>query len=160
MITPRDSAAPPARLPLQFGLVKILIALHLLAAAANAGELVYNRTPSVLGFLATVLLGAGWVGIAWLKGREGSRRFGPIAGAVWLALLVAFAAAQWAVTGAQGAEIPGGVVTIAVLFVTGGPFHGIAGFLGLPQALRYVAVMVGLAALTAAAFVVTPRETP
>lgn len=153
---PNDAGPRPAHLPLTFGVAKILIALHLLAAAANAGDWVYDRTPPSLGIAATVVLVLGWAVLAWFQGRGGSVRFAKVAAGVWLGLSAALGLTVWAINASQDSgEVAGGVVTLAATFVVAAPWHGIAGLLPpMPIPLRHALVMLGTVLVIAAAYLV------
>lgn len=154
-MTSTSGPTAPSRLPLQFGIVNMLIALMVLAGVANASEWGFGRTPTPVGVIATIAVVVAWAFVGWLKGRDGSRRFALAAGAGWLALLGGFAAALWAIDASKRTgEAVGGTFTLATAFVTAAPFHGVAGLLPLPMPVNYLVVQLGTMLVAAIAWFV------
>lgn len=152
---PHDPGAGRARLPLQFGIVNMLLALMVLAGVANAGEWAFGRTPTVIGILASFAVVAAWGFVGWLKGRDGSTRFAVAAGLGWIALIGGFAVALWAIEASkQSGEPVGGTFTVAIAFITAAPFHGIAGLLPLAMPVNYYVAQLSTLLVAAVAWFV------
>ncbi len=145
----------PSRLPMIFGLANALIAVTLLAGAANLAETGYGRAPTPLGIAATGLVAAAWAGVAWLKGRDGSTWFPKVALAV-LGVVVALLLLVTTLAGnAEADNTTVGMLMLLVLFVAAAPFHGIAGLLGfVAHPLNYVVAHLVVACVAGAAWLV------